>query len=367
MANISVVARARSLAVSVVTLSAVLAPLTIATHASPAAAANPPTTYTPGTPQLATITNGTSAAPWNEAQGDPASPTYTSQSPGTLDPYTPGGATTGSGATAEPNLAVYPAAGSGTDGVSPYPSGTVGTPGPLDDYCGSGNNAAASAGTPARQPDGTTLPFAPAYFPHVVRNGDGSLTGYFDYRPKDADEALVAAKSTDNGVSWTYEGEALEQNPGYCPNADTNDDGEGHANVITVGGVSRLYTLQRPAGDSDRRRHARARLEPHAVEPAQWRTGRREGWHRPRRVRHRGRHGSDVTAAVTVLGVARPARPTRPSSWSPAKFVDLTARPDARPHRRSSSAPASRRRRSPAAPPPRPVASRWRTTTSSSR
>ena len=36
----------------------------------------------------------------------------------------------------------------------------------------------------------------------------------------------------------------------YCPSADINDDGEGHANIISVGGVSRLYTLQRPAGDS---------------------------------------------------------------------------------------------------------------------
>jgi hypothetical protein len=84
----------------------------------------------------------------------------------------------------------------------------------------------------------------------VVRNADGSLTGYFDYRPKDADEALIAASSTDNGKSWTYEGEALEQNPAYCPSADINDDGEGHANIISVGGVARLYTLQRPAGDS---------------------------------------------------------------------------------------------------------------------
>jgi hypothetical protein len=208
------------------------------------------TTYTAGTPVVDTITNGTSAAPWNESQGDPDSPAYSSQSPGTLLPtYTPGGATTGSGPSAEPNVAVYPSAGSSTDGTAPYPSGTVGTPGPLDGYCGTGNQLTESSGTPARQPAGSTLPFAPAYFPHVVENQDGSLTGYFDYRPKDADEALVAARSTDGGKTWTYEGEALEENPGYCPSADINDDGQGHANLITVGGVSRLYTLQRPAGD----------------------------------------------------------------------------------------------------------------------
>jgi large repetitive protein len=221
------------------------------------APASADTSYTPAAPTLATITSpagcsGSTCAPWNESQGDPSSPTYASQSPGTVLPtYTPGGATTGSGASAEPNLAVYPGANSGTTaGNTPYPSGVVGTPGPLDGYCGTGNEATESAGSPARQPAGSTLPLAPAYFPHVVSNADGSLTGYFDYRPKDADEALVVARSTDGGHSWTYEGEALEQDPNYCPSADTNDDGEGHANVITAGGVSRLYTLERAAGDS---------------------------------------------------------------------------------------------------------------------
>jgi hypothetical protein len=215
------------------------------------------TGYTPGGARLATITDGTSAAPWNEYQGDLGYPTYSNQSPGTVLPtYTPGGATSrinngvsGAAVTA-PNLSVMPGAASGTDGVAPYPSGVVGTAGPLDGYCGTGTATQEAAGSPVRQPADTTLPLAPAYFPHIVRNGDGSLTGYFDYRPKDADEAIVAAASTDNGQSWTYDGEALEQNPGYCPSADTNDDGQGHPNVITVGGVSRLYTLPRAAGDN---------------------------------------------------------------------------------------------------------------------
>ena len=199
------------------------------------------TSYTPATPVLATITNGASAAPWNLSQGDSGLPAFTGA---VLPTYTPSGP-------GSPNLGVYPGATSGTDGNSPYPSGTVGSPGPLAGYCGSGSNAAAALGSPVRQPAGTTLPLAPAYFPHVVRNADGSLTGYFDYRPKDADEAIVAGRSTDNGVDWTYEGEALEQDPGYCPNADVNDDGQGHPNVITVDGVPRLYTLQRSAGDND--------------------------------------------------------------------------------------------------------------------
>ena len=215
------------------------------------AGATGPSIYVPGTPVVDTLTNGTASAPWNESQGDPVAAAYASQAPGTLLPtYTPGGVQTGSGNSAEPNIAVYPSATSATtNGASPYPSGTVGTPGPLDGYCGTGNQVTESAGSPARQPAGTTLPFAPEYFPHVVKNGDGSLTGYFDYRPKDADEALLAASSPDGGKSWTYQGEALEQNPGYCPSVDSNDDGQGHANLVTVSGVTRLYTLQRPAGD----------------------------------------------------------------------------------------------------------------------
>ncbi|HEY1832504.1 MAG TPA: Ig-like domain repeat protein [Acidimicrobiales bacterium] len=246
-------------------------PIAVVLDAAPAGAVT--TIYTPATPSLATLTSpsgcsGTACAPWNEYQGDPGSSGVTDNG-GTSYPesmllptYVPGGPTTttsngtfvsgSSGpqnSVTAPNLSVVPASGSGTDGVAAYPSGVVGTPGPLDGYCGSGTTTTESAGTVARQPAGTTLPFAPSYFPHIVRNSDGSLTGYFDYRPKDGDEALMAATSTDNGKDWTYNGEALEQDPGYCPSADTNDDGQGHSNVITVNGTTFLYTLPRAAGD----------------------------------------------------------------------------------------------------------------------
>ena len=152
---------------------------------------------------------------------------------------------------------------SGTDGTPPYPAGTVGTPGPLDGYCGTGDQAAESAAARSRQPAGTTLPLAPAYFPHIVRNADGSLTGYFDYRPKDADEAIVAAHlDRQRPVDWTYEGEALEQNPGYCPSADINDDGEGHPNVITVGGEHAPLHVAARGRRQAGRRHARAPAQP---------------------------------------------------------------------------------------------------------
>ena len=104
---------------------------------------------------------------------------------------------------------------------------------------------------------------SPYYFPHVVRNADGSLTGYFDWRPKDADEAIVTARSTDNGKDWTYEGQALEQNPGYCPNADINDDGQGHPQRSD----DRRLDLPLHAAARRGRQHRRGAPRAHAVDP----------------------------------------------------------------------------------------------------
>ena len=277
-------------------------PIVLVLGSSPAGASTSTSTYTPATPELATITSpagctGYGCAPWNLSQGDSASASYPESD---LYPsYVPGGPTTTTGGTTEPNVAVYPSANSGNVNVSPYSSGVVGTPGPLDDYCGTGNQANESSptATPSRQPAGTTLPLAPAYFPHVVQNADGSLTGYFDYRPKDADEALVVANSTDGGQTGSTRVKRWSRDPGYCPSGDINDDGEGHANVITVGGVSRLYTLQRAAGDATgvgmlvHTLSSSVEQSLHPVRPA-W---RREDRHRPRllrpeRHRHRFRH-----------------------------------------------------------------------------
>ena len=130
--------------------------------------------------------------------------------PLTSAPPTPRGSTTGSGATAEPNLAVYPSATSGTAGVSPYSAAWR--------VRRSSTTTAAAVLSRSRAPSagsrqGLPCPSLRITSPDVVRNGDGSLTGYFDYRPKDATEALVAATSTDNGKSWIYQAEALEENP----------------------------------------------------------------------------------------------------------------------------------------------------------
>jgi hypothetical protein len=170
-----------------------------------ALAAGALTSYTAGTPAVDTISGG----PWNTSQGDPsAGAEYPSAD--LLPTFSFGGPETTLGGVSEPNVAVYPAA----TAAVPYPSGVAGTPGPLDGYC-STRGANPESGSPVAQPAGSTLPFAPYYFPDVVRNPDGSLTGYFDYRPKDADEAVTVARSTDGGKSWTNEGEALEQNQGY--------------------------------------------------------------------------------------------------------------------------------------------------------
>ncbi|MCC9305611.1 hypothetical protein LN042_00515 [Kitasatospora sp. RB6PN24] len=190
-----------------------------------------PVGYTVGTPVVDRVTGG----PWTLAQGDP----------------TAGTTVTVNGVT-YPNTAVDP----GADGV-PAASGVTGTPGPLPGYCASGGPTP-ETGAVLRQPKGSVLPMQPYYFPFVTsEDGGRTLSGLFDYRPKDGDEAVVAATSDDHGRTWRYQGEALEQNPGLCPDGNTNDDGQGHAFVLTVpdyNGTGHrgqvLYTLSRPSGDT---------------------------------------------------------------------------------------------------------------------
>jgi hypothetical protein len=206
--------------------------------------------YAIGTPAVDRVTGG----PWTLAQGDPSvgGPYSTS-----LPTFAQGGSPTVTvGGVTYPNVAIDPSG----SGAVPYPSGTTGTPGPLPGYCGTGGPNPES-GAVNRQPAGTVLPMQPYYFPFITANRDGhTLTGYFDYRPKDTDEAVVAATSTDNGRTWHFAGEALESNQGICANGDTNDDGQGHAFVMRVPGnrgqaghgqgSQLLYTLGRPTGDA---------------------------------------------------------------------------------------------------------------------
>jgi hypothetical protein len=115
-------------------------------------------------------------------------------------------------------------------------------------------------------------PMQPYYFPFVRKNEE-YLEGFFDYRPRNEQEATVAAISTDLGKSWIFKDEALGLNP-YCPadptDPDNNnvivdglstpygsnssnaaDNGLGHAFVMTIDGVQLIYHLNRANGHID--------------------------------------------------------------------------------------------------------------------
>ena len=108
----------------------------------------------------------------------------------------------------------------------------------------------------------------PYYFPFVTGHGE-HLQGYFDYRPKDIDEAVVAASSDDAGRTWNFQQEVLQLRV-TCPmqlqkdpdgdkdnvndgNNDDNgdDDGQGHQFVLAIGGHTYLYTLDRAVNHID--------------------------------------------------------------------------------------------------------------------
>jgi hypothetical protein len=109
-------------------------------------------------------------------------------------------------------------------------------------------------------------PMQPYYFP-FVRPNSGWIQGFFDYRPRNEQEATVSAISTDGGKSWVFKDQALGLNP-YCPadptdpdnnnvivsgvsvpygsNSDNaGDNGLGHSFVMTIRGVQLLYQLNR--------------------------------------------------------------------------------------------------------------------------
>jgi hypothetical protein len=146
---------------------------------------------------------------------------------------------------------------------TPYnpPTSAFGTP--YKNYCVGGEVQTAQA----------LNPMQPYYFPFVRKGNGKQLEGFFDYRPRNEDEATVTAISLDWGQSWIFKDEALGLNP-YCPadptDPDNNnviidgvrtpyasdpnnaaDNGLGHAFVMTVGGVQRIYHLNRANGHID--------------------------------------------------------------------------------------------------------------------
>ncbi|MBV8055699.1 MAG: hypothetical protein JO071_10715 [Deltaproteobacteria bacterium] len=71
------------------------------------------------------------------------------------------------------------------------------------EYCASSDGI---TGTEIGNPG--TERMQPYYFPFVVGQGS-NLQGYFDWRPKDTDEAVVAARSSDGGETWTFQDKVL--------------------------------------------------------------------------------------------------------------------------------------------------------------
>jgi hypothetical protein len=128
---------------------------------------------------------------------------------------------------------------------------------PYAGYCDAGGKPAVNHGFNLMQP---------YYFPFVRKRGP-VLEGYFDYRPRNQQEATVAAVSTDWGATWFFTGKALALNP-YCPwdptdpdnlnisvngvktaygssSANAADNGLGHPTVLSVNGKQHIYTLNR--------------------------------------------------------------------------------------------------------------------------
>jgi len=126
-------------------------------------------------------------------------------------------------------------------------------------YCDVNGNQIGNPGTERMEP---------YYFPVVTGHGK-HLQGYFDWRPKDIDEGVVAAESNDAGLTWNFQQLVLQlrtkcpdqvnkepdgdkettPNPNNSDNGD--DDGQGHQFVINVAGHTYLYTLVRAAGHID--------------------------------------------------------------------------------------------------------------------
>jgi hypothetical protein len=111
---------------------------------------------------------------------------------------------------------------------------------------------------PAANP-GTNL-MQPYYFPHVEGHGQ-DLLGYFDYRPRNANEAVAAAVSVDGGKSWRFE-QLAAQLSAACPTDPTNpdnptspgglfDNGQGHPFGLRINDRRLLYTLDRSDGNID--------------------------------------------------------------------------------------------------------------------
>lgn len=112
---------------------------------------------------------------------------------------------------------------------------------PTTTYCTVGGT-----GVPIVNPSTTVNTMNPFYFPFVTGSGN-NLQGYFDYRPDSIDEAIVAANSTDGGLTWHYQQQVASLSAD-CPTSNPaagNDVGEGHPHTLSFFGTTWLYLLDR--------------------------------------------------------------------------------------------------------------------------
>jgi hypothetical protein len=114
-------------------------------------------------------------------------------------------------------------------------------PDPTTTYCTAGGT-----GVPIVNPSTTVNTMNPFYFPFVTGSGN-NLQGYFDYRPDSIDEAIIAANSTDGGLTWHFQQQVASLSAD-CPTSNPaagNDVGEGHPHTISFAGTTWLYLLDR--------------------------------------------------------------------------------------------------------------------------
>ncbi len=129
------------------------------------------------------------------------------------------------------------------------PTRTTITGGPWTLGQGPASNSNPTNGFPTPNPG--TFNFQPYYFPFTV--GDNQIMqGLFDYRPKNLEEAIVSARTTDGGQTWQFEEKVMDFNPNPVPDPNNGtDDGQGHPFVMNVGGTLYLYAIDRTPSNAD--------------------------------------------------------------------------------------------------------------------
>ena len=146
-----------------------------------------------------------------------------------------------------------------TDGPWALAEGPATATSPYTGYCNAQGVQVRSNGT---------YPMQPYYFPHIQGVGP-YLQGWFDYRPRNAQEAVVAAVSQDRGKTWVFQQQAAGLDIA-CPASVTDpdnvniyvgtgaavpnqvfDNGQGHPFVTQVKGKRFLYTLDRSNNNID--------------------------------------------------------------------------------------------------------------------